>query len=87
MSIINKTKLFLDRLIFILTVLSSLASLFCMLFISIAVGSRDILSYPVRGMLDITEMMLVLIIFLPIAYVEKTKAISKLQFFIRFCQE
>jgi TRAP-type C4-dicarboxylate transport system permease small subunit len=66
-------KLSFEHFIFILTALSAVASLFCMLFISVAVGSRYLLGYSVPGMLDITQMMLVLMIFLPLAYVEKNR--------------
>jgi TRAP-type C4-dicarboxylate transport system permease small subunit len=69
----SKGRFSFDQFIFILTALSGLASLFCMFFISIAVGSRDVLNQSVPGMLEITQMMLVLIIFLPLAYVEKNK--------------
>jgi TRAP-type C4-dicarboxylate transport system permease small subunit len=69
----NKTKLFLDRFIFMLTCLSALASFFCMFFISVCVGSRYILGYSVPGMLETTELMLVLIIFFPLAYVERNR--------------
>jgi len=71
--VVDRTGAFLDRFIFILTVISGSASLFCMLFISVVVGGRYLLNYAVPGMLDITEMMLVLIIFFPLAYVEKKK--------------
>jgi TRAP-type C4-dicarboxylate transport system permease small subunit len=71
--VVERTGAFLDRFIFILTAVSGSASLFCMLFISAVVGGRYLLNYAVPGMLDITEMMLVLIIFFPLAYVEKKK--------------
>src|SRR4030042_6856462 len=70
---VTKEKLSFNRLLFLLTALSALASLFCMVFISVAVGIRYLAGYSLPGMLDITEMMLVLIIFLPLAYVEKNK--------------
>ena len=71
--VVEKTGAFLDRFIFILAVISGSASLFCMLFISFVVGGRYLLNHAIPGMLDITEMMLVLIIFFPLAYVEKNK--------------
>lgn len=72
LKLVNGARSFLARFILILTYLSALAALFCMLFISLAVFSR-ILGYWLPGMLEITQMMLVLMIFLPLAYVEKNK--------------
>lgn len=69
--LLSKLRLLLDRVIFILACASSLACLFCMFFISVVVGSRYLLNYSISGLLDITELMLVSIVFLPVAYVEK----------------
>ncbi len=66
----EKKSLF-NRFIFLLTVVAGIAALSCMFFISASVGSRYILDYSIPGSLDITQIILVLIIFFPLAYVEE----------------
>ena len=62
---------FFNRFIFLLTLVAAIGAVICMFFISAAVGSRYILDYSIPGSLDISQIILVLIIFFPMAYVEK----------------
>jgi TRAP-type C4-dicarboxylate transport system permease small subunit len=62
---------FLDYWIDFLTRVSAVASFVAMIFISLVVGARFLFNFTIPGMLDVTEMILVLIIFFPLSYVEK----------------
>lgn len=57
--------------IYLLTFVAAIAAFLCMFFIAGSVASRYILDYSVPGSLDISQIILVLIIFFPLAYVEK----------------
>ena len=61
----------LERSISISTGFTGFVALICMFLICTAVGSRYIFNYNILGTLDIAQIMLVLIIFIPLAYVEK----------------
>ena len=59
------------QFIFLLAICAGVGAFICMFFISIAVGTRYIFDYSIPGALDISQIILVLIIFFPLAFVEK----------------
>ncbi|HUV59692.1 MAG TPA: TRAP transporter small permease [Desulfatiglandales bacterium] len=72
LKLLNKARVFLDRLTSILVLITAWSTLIGMFLICTTVGSRYVFGYSVPGTMDISQIILVLIIFIPLVYVEKT---------------
>jgi len=68
----NKIRRFLNRIIFISSFCAAIGALLLMFLISADVGVRTIFGDHIPGTLDLSQIILVFIIFIPLAYVEES---------------